>query len=111
MIVIAVLYCHVAPYHPESTERDNVSMRHAAIHAIYHAAQEGIQKITKQISAPDSAASVVDYCRIRPRSSMDQAQMTVVSGLDDCRVCTQKRKSLDADFCDSRTAEEGSRQL
>ena len=37
--------------------------------------------------------------------------MTVASGLDDCRVCMQKRKSLDADFFDSRAAEEGPRKL
>lgn len=42
---------------------------------------------------------------------MDQAQISVASGLDDCRVCMQKRKSLDADFFDSRAAEESSRKL
>ncbi len=37
--------------------------------------------------------------------------MTVASALDDCRVCMQKKKSLDAEFCGSRAAEEGSRKL
>ncbi len=37
--------------------------------------------------------------------------MTVTSAPDDCRVCMQKRKSLDAEFCGSRAAEEGSRKL
>jgi len=58
-----------------------------------------------------SAASALDHCRIRPRSSMDQPQITVASALDDCMVYMQKRKSLDAEFCGSRAAEEGSRKL
>ncbi len=37
--------------------------------------------------------------------------MTVASALDDCRVCMQKRTSLDAEFCSSRATEEGSRKL
>ncbi len=42
---------------------------------------------------------------------MDQPQMTVASALDDCGICMQKRKSLDAEFCGSRVAEEGSGKL
>ena len=35
----------------------------------------------------------------------------VASALDDCRVCMQKRKRLDTEFCSSRAAEEASRKV
>ena len=63
------------------------------------------------IPAPDSAASALDHCRICPRSSVDLLQSTVGSALDHCRVCMQKKKSLCAEFCSSRAAEEGSGKL
>ena len=37
--------------------------------------------------------------------------MTVASALDAYRVCMQKKKSLHAEFCSSRAAEEASRKL
>ncbi len=47
-------------------------------------------------------------CRICPRSSVDQPESTVGSAIDYCRVCMQRWKSLCADFCSARAAEEGS---
>ena len=42
---------------------------------------------------------------------MDQPQITVTSALDDCDICIQKRKSLDAEFCGSKAVGEASRKL
>ncbi len=53
--------------------------------------------------------SALDHCSICPRPSMDQHQSTVGSAPEYCRVCMQKRKSLCAEFCSSRAAEETSR--
>jgi len=39
---------------------------------------------------------------------MDLRQMTVASGLDDCRICMQKKNSLCTEICSSTAAEEAS---
>ncbi len=39
---------------------------------------------------------------------MDQAQITVGSASDDCRVCMQKKNGLCTQFCSSTAAEEAS---
>ena len=51
----------------------------------------------------------LDHCSICPRPSMDQHQSTVGSAPEYCGVCMHKRKSLCAEFCSSRAAEETSR--
>ena len=43
-----------------------------------------------------------------PRSSVDQAQSHCSSGLEHCRICTQKKKFQHAEFCRSVAAEEAS---
>ncbi len=59
-------------------------------------------------SGVDLCSSALDHCSICPRPSMDQRQITVGSAPEYCRVCTQKRKCLCAQFCRSRAAEETS---
>ena len=58
-----------------------------------------------QGSGPDSS---LEYCKIRRRPSVDQAQTSAGSVSEACRVCMQKKKGLCADICSSRAAERAS---
>ena len=42
------------------------------------------------------------------RASVDQRQTSALSGLEDCRVCTQMSGCLCIEICSSEAAEEGS---